>query len=72
VAVVTITMVYAPMRDECSILRVLDGERRRLAILCQFGQGPAEVYAAVADQLTTDEQAEVRLALGLDQPGGAA
>jgi len=69
---VTITMVYAPTRDEVSILRVLDGSRRRLCILCRFGQKPAEVFAAVADQLTTDEQVEVRLALGLDQSGGAA
>ncbi len=68
----TITMIYAPMRDEVSILRVLDGERRRLAILCQFGQTPAEVYAAVADQLTTDEQVEVRLALSIGQPPASA
>lgn len=68
----TITMVYAPMRDEVTIMRVLDGERRRLCILCRFGQRPAEVYAAVADQLTPEEADEVRVALALDQPGGAA
>jgi len=64
---VTITMVYAPMRDEVSIMRVLDGQRRRLCILCRFGQQPAEVYAAVRDELTEAERAEVVVALGLDQ-----
>jgi len=62
---VTITMVYAPTRDEVSIMRVLDGERRRLCILCRFGQRPAEVYAAIADQLTTEERDEVAAAFGL-------
>jgi len=62
---VTITMVYAPIRDEVSILRVLDGQRRRLCILCRFGQRPAEIYAAVADQLTPAEQVEVAKAFGL-------
>ncbi len=68
----TIVTVYAPLRDEVTVMRVLDGERRRLAILCRFGQSLAEVYAAVADQLTDDEQVEVAAAFGLDQPGGAA
>jgi len=58
-------MVYAPTRDEVSIMRVLDGERRRLCILCRFGQRPAEVYAAVADQLTEEERDEVAAAFGL-------
>jgi hypothetical protein len=62
----TITMIYAPTRDEVSIMRVLDGERRRLCILCQFGQRPAEVYTAIVDQLTAEEDVQVRLALDLD------
>jgi len=69
---VTVTMIYAPIRDEVSIMRVLDGERRKLCLLCRFGQQPAEVYAAIADQLTDEERTEVMAALSLDQPGGAA
>jgi hypothetical protein len=66
--VVTITMIYAPIRDQVSLMRVLDGQRRRLCILCRFGQKPAEVYAAIADQLTDEEQHEVSRAFGLDPP----
>lgn len=61
----TITMIYAPRRDEASVMRMLDGQRRRLCILCRFGQRPAEVYAAVRDELTEQERAEVMAALGL-------
>ena len=64
----TITMIYAPIRDQVSLMRVLDGQRRRLCLLCRFGQTPAEVYTAIADQLTAEEQHEVSLAFGLDPP----
>jgi hypothetical protein len=68
-----VTMVYSASRArEVHVMRTLDGRRRRLVLATGFGLRPAEIVELAAPQLTSDELAALREALGVDQPGGAA
>lgn len=60
-----ISVAYSTGRTETSVTRALDGQRRRLIISCPWGQPPARTVAAVWNQLTAEEQAEVAQAFGL-------
>jgi hypothetical protein len=51
------------------IMRGLVDDERRLTISTPWQQPPAETLAAIADQLTTEEAAEVARAFGLDTEG---
>lgn len=71
-----ITVTYSTGRTETSVLRELDGQRRRLIISCPWGQPPARTVAAIWGQLSDDEQRELAEAFGLNgavpttPPGG--
>jgi hypothetical protein len=66
---VRITTSYSTGRTETGVLRYLDGERRTLVIMAPWGQPVDRTIAAIWNQLTTDEQTEVRVAFGLDSEG---
>ncbi len=68
-----VTMVYSASRArEVGVMRVLDGRRRRLVLAAGWHLTPREIVDLAAPQITPEELAELRQALGLDQPGGAA
>jgi hypothetical protein len=61
-----ITVVYGASTREVHLDRVMDGRRNRLVISCGWPQRPAEVLAAIADQLTPEEIGQVAEALGVE------
>jgi hypothetical protein len=67
VGIVRITTCYSTGRTETGVLRMLDGERRSLVIMCPWGQPPAQTVTKVWGQLTPAEQREVAAAFGLDR-----
>ena len=67
-----VTLSYATDRHEVALVRVLDLEERRLHVACPWDEHPAAVLATLRDRLTPEEESELRQALGLDQPDGAA
>jgi hypothetical protein len=51
-------------------MRLLDGERRSLIIMCPWGQPIAETLRKVWPELTPTERVDVWAAFGLGEPGG--
>jgi len=69
---VRISFVYSTSRTEVNVLRMLEGQRRSLVIMCPAGQMPVQTLLKVRDQLTQDELLEIVQVLGLDRPDGVA
>jgi hypothetical protein len=63
-----ITTTYSTGRTETGVMRLLDGERRTLVIMCPWGQPLAQTVAAIWNLLTEEEQREVVAAFGLAGP----
>jgi hypothetical protein len=62
---VKISFVYSTGRVETAVLRMLEGQRRSLIVMCPWRQTPAATLAAVRSQLTDEEAAELAAGLGL-------
>lgn len=60
-----ITVCRSTGRVATTVLRGLDGDERRLIVSTPWEQPPAETLALLADQLTTEEAAEVAAAFGI-------
>jgi hypothetical protein len=60
-----VTVCYSTGRTRTTVLRSLDDDQRRLIISVPWGQPATTTLAAIADQLTEAEQAEVAAAFGL-------
>jgi hypothetical protein len=58
-----IKFVYSTGRTETGVMRMLDGERRSLVILCPWQQSPIDTVQRIRDQLTDDELRELTEAL---------
>ncbi len=65
-----VTLSYGTDRHEVALVRVLDLDERRLHVAIPWDEHPAVTLATVRDQLTEQEETELRRALGLD--GGDA
>jgi hypothetical protein len=63
---VRISFVYSTGRTETGVLRMLEGQRRSLIVMCPWRQTPAATFAAVRSQLTPEEEAELAAGLGLN------
>jgi hypothetical protein len=69
---VKITVCRSTGRVRTTVLRTLDDDQRRLVVSIPWDQHPTVTLAAVRDQLTEEEAAELRAAFGLDRPDGVA
>jgi hypothetical protein len=67
-----ITVSRSTGATRTDIMRGLDDDERRLIITTPWDQPDATTIAAIWNQLTPVEQAEVSKAFGLGEPGGAA
>jgi hypothetical protein len=67
-----ITLCRNTGRVQTIVMRALDNDERRLVVSVPWDQPAVVTLAKVRDQLTEQEEVELRAALGLDQPGGAA
>jgi hypothetical protein len=65
---VRITVCRNTGRVQTIVMRALDDNERRLVVSVPWDQHPAVTMATVRDQLTPEEEVELRTALGLDQP----
>ncbi len=63
-----ITVCRNTGRVQTMVMRALDNEERRLVVSVPWDQHPAVTLATVRDQLTEEEEVELRAALGLDVP----
>jgi len=54
------------------VMRALDSDERRLIVSIPWDQPGLVTMAAVRDQLTEQEEIELRQTLGLDQPPESA
>ncbi len=62
-----ITVCRNTGRVNTTVLRSLDDDGRRLIISIPWQQPPAETLRAIADQLTSEEAAEVARAFGIEE-----
>jgi hypothetical protein len=67
-----VTISYGTDRHEVALVRVLDLDQRRLHVAIPWDEHPAVTLATIRDRLTPEEEVELRAALGLDLPDGAA
>jgi hypothetical protein len=67
-----VTVCRSVDRTTTTVMRELDGERRRLIVQTPWTQRPTETYYAVLDQLTSEEAEALAAAFDLDGPDGAA
>jgi hypothetical protein len=59
-------------RVQTIIMRALENEERRLIVSCPWDQDAVVTLSLVRDQLTEQEEVELRQALGLDLPPDTA
>jgi hypothetical protein len=67
-----ITVCRNTGRVQTIVMRALDDNERRLVVSVPWDQHPAVTLATIRDQLTEQEEVELRAALGLDQPPDTA
>jgi hypothetical protein len=67
-----ITVCRNTGRVQTIVMRALDSDERRLIVSIPWDQHPAVTLATIRDQLTEQEETELRTALGLDLPPDTA
>jgi hypothetical protein len=67
-----ITLCRNTGRVQTIVMRALDNDERRLVVSVPWDQDPTITMAKVRDQLTEEEEVELRTALGLDLPPDTA
>ncbi len=67
-----VTVCRSTGRVQTMVMRALDSDERRLIVSIPWDQPGLVTMAAVRDQLTEQEEIELRQTLGLDQPPESA